>query len=116
VILDKEDGQIQSLAIVDYKTSTDPDGEADYGLQLAIYTDGGRREGLDVRAAYVHDLKAADRQPVDVSGNAVLATEQTVECSVHDLRNRNFRSRPGRPCRRCDARSLCRWASAETTP
>ena len=49
-----------------------------------------RREGLDVRAAYVHDLKAADRQAVDVSSQAVLASEETVESSVEDLRNRDF--------------------------
>jgi DNA helicase II / ATP-dependent DNA helicase PcrA len=110
VILDKEGGQISSLAIVDYKTSTDPAADEDYGLQLAVYTDAGRREGLNVRAAYVHDLKAADRQPVDVSPQAVLAAEQTVESSVQDLRNRDFRARPGRPCARCDVRNLCRWA------
>ncbi|HUY45583.1 MAG TPA: PD-(D/E)XK nuclease family protein [Streptosporangiaceae bacterium] len=56
VILDMEGGEVQSLAIVDYKTSTD--AEDDHGLQFAIYTDAGRREGLDVRAAYVHDLAA----------------------------------------------------------
>jgi DNA helicase-2/ATP-dependent DNA helicase PcrA len=111
VILDKEGGEIQSLAIVDYKTSTDPEDDEDYGLQLAVYTDAGRREGLNVRAAYVHDLKAADRQPVDVSPQAVLASEQTVESSVQDLKNRDFRARPGRPCRRCDVKALCRWVS-----
>jgi DNA helicase-2/ATP-dependent DNA helicase PcrA len=110
VILDKEGGVISSLAIVDYKTSTDPEADEDYGLQLAVYTDAGRREGLNVRAAYVHDLKAADRQPVDVSPRAVLATEETVESSVRDLRNRDFSARPGRPCARCDVRNLCKWA------
>jgi DNA helicase-2/ATP-dependent DNA helicase PcrA len=110
VILDKEGGVISSLAIVDYKTSTDPEADQDYGLQLAVYTDAGRREGLNVRAAYVHDLKAAGRQPVDVSPQAVLATEETVESSVRDLRNRDFSARPGRPCARCDVRNLCKWA------
>jgi DNA helicase-2/ATP-dependent DNA helicase PcrA len=110
VILDKEGGEISSLAIVDYKTSTDPEADEDYGLQLAVYTDAGRREGLNVRAAYVHDLKAADRQPVDVSPQAVLATEEIVESSVQGLRNRDFSARPGRSCARCDVRSLCKWA------
>jgi len=40
---------------------------SDAALQLAIYADAGLREGLPIEAAYVHDLKAADRQPVDVS-------------------------------------------------
>ena len=99
VILDKEGGEVESLAIVDYKTSTDPEAEDDYGLQLAVYTDAGRREGLNVRAAYVHDLKAADRQSVDVSPSAVLASEHTVESSVRDLKNRDFGAKPGPPCR-----------------
>ena len=111
VILDKEGGEVESLAIVDYKTSTDPEAEDDYGLQLAVYTNAGRREGLNVRAAYVHDLKATDRQSVDVSPPAVLASEHTVESSVRDLKNRDFRAKPGPPCRRCDVKSLCRWAS-----
>ena len=87
----------------------DPDADEDYGLQLAVYTDAGRREGLDVRAAYVHDLKAADRQAVDVSPGAIVTTETLVEASVHDLRNRDFRARPGRACQRCDLKKLCRW-------
>ena len=73
MILDKEGGGSTALAIVDYKTSTDDAGRRrDYALQLAVYTDAGRREGLDVRAAYVHDLKAADRQTVDVSPGAIV--------------------------------------------
>jgi DNA helicase-2/ATP-dependent DNA helicase PcrA len=97
---------------VDYKTSTDPQASADYALQLAVYTDAGRREGLNVRAAYVHDLKAADRDPVDVSPDAIAASEQIVEDAVRGLRARDFRPRPGHPCRRCDVRRLCQWASA----
>jgi len=111
VILDREGGVVRSLAIVDYKTSTDPDD--DHGLQLAVYTDAGRREGLDVRAAYVHDLAAADRRPIDVSGQAVADSEELVESSVADLRRRDFRPKPGRPCRRCDMRKLCRWAAPD---
>jgi ATP-dependent DNA helicase UvrD/PcrA len=107
VILDNEGGQVQSLAIVDYKTSVDP--EDDHGLQLAVYTDAGRREGLDVRAAYIHDLRAADRQPVDVSPPTILESERTVESTVQDLRSRDFHPRPGRPCQRCEVRNLCRW-------
>ncbi len=70
VILDQEDGVPTGLAIVDYKTSTK--GEDDHDLQLQVYADAGRREGLDVRGAYVHDLKKANRADVDV-GSAALA-------------------------------------------
>jgi DNA helicase II / ATP-dependent DNA helicase PcrA len=121
VILDKEGGEVTALAIVDYKTSTedDPAADAEYALQLAVYTDAGRREGLDVRAAYVHDLKHADRQTVDVSPGAIEATETLVETTVDELRRRNFRASPGRACKRCDMKKLCRWnatASLESRP
>jgi DNA helicase II / ATP-dependent DNA helicase PcrA len=109
VILDVEDGKLRSLAIVDYKTSADPAASDDYALQLAIYADAGRREGLPIEAAYVHDLKAADRQPVDVSPAAIATSEQTVETSVAELRQRIFHASPGPCCRRCDVHSLCRW-------
>lgn len=112
VILDKEGERIDSLAIVDYKTSTDPDqDEHDEGLQLAVYTDAGRREGLDVRAAYLHDLQA-ERRAVDVSSTEVARAEATVEGTVQNLRRRDFRASPGKVCRRCDVRSLCRWSAA----
>ncbi len=67
VILDEEGGVPSALAIVDYKTSTDG-STLDHALQLQVYADAGRREGLDVRGAYVHDLKAADRDPIPVTG------------------------------------------------
>jgi DNA helicase-2/ATP-dependent DNA helicase PcrA len=109
VILDREGGEIRSLAIVDYKTSADPAASDDYALQLAVYADAGLREGLPIQAAYVHDLKAADREPVDVSPAAIAASEQTAEATVAELRQRIFRAKPGRGCRRCDVRSLCKW-------
>jgi DNA helicase II / ATP-dependent DNA helicase PcrA len=112
VILDIDRGELRSLAIVDYKTSADETARDDYELQLAIYADAGLREGLPIEAAYVHDLKAADRQPVDVSPAAIAASEQTVEASVTDLRQRIFRASPGSRCRRCDVHNLCKWAGA----
>lgn len=113
VILDSEGGEVTALAIVDYKTSVDSadsaDGDAEYALQLAIYADAGRREGLNVRAAYMHDFKDAVREPVDVTPTAIVAAETQVESAIRGLRNREFQARPGRPCRRCDLHKLCRW-------
>jgi DNA helicase-2/ATP-dependent DNA helicase PcrA len=112
VILDSEGGEKAALAIVDYKTSTEEgqEADADYALQLTVYADAGRREGLNVRGAYVHDLKAADRKAVDVTSTAIQAAELEVESSVRELRERRFHAKPGRPCKRCDLRKLCRWA------
>ena len=109
VILDLQDGEVRFLAIVDYKTPADPAAGDDYALQLAIYADAGMREGLPIEAAYIHDLKAANRQPVDLSPAAIAASERTVETTVADLRQRIFYASPGPRCRRCDVRSLCRW-------
>ena len=118
VILDNEGGEQTALAIVDYKTSTDegPEADADYALQLAVYADAGRREGLNVRAAYVHDLGEADRKPVDVTATAIQLAEAEVEASVHELRARQYQAKPGRPCNRCDLRSLCRWGPPRAVP
>lgn len=112
VILESEGAEGTALAIVDYKTSVDPASDTDYDLQLAVYADAGRREGLDVRAAYVHDLKDAARKPVNVGATAIAAAEAEVESSVRELRARRFRARPGKPCERCDLKKLCRWEAA----
>jgi DNA helicase-2/ATP-dependent DNA helicase PcrA len=111
VILDREGGEAAELAIVDYKTSVDqsPEADAAYALQLAVYADAGRREGLRVRAAYVHDLKTASRTAVDVTAPAITAAEAEAGAAVTRLRNREFVPRPGQRCRRCDLHALCRW-------
>ena len=106
VILDKEGGVPTALAIVDYKTSTSGD-DLDHGLQLQVYADAGRREGLDVQGAYVHDLKAASRNPVDVESDAVAAAEMQVTGAAERLRARDYRPNPGTRCRRCEVRTIC---------
>lgn len=109
VILDREEGRAGSLAIVDYKTATHGDGAHD--LQLQVYTDAGRREGLTVRGAYVHDLTAGERDPVDVSEPAIGSAETTVASLLERLRDRDFSASPAKgTCSRCDVRPLCRWA------
>lgn len=103
-----EPGTSDSLAIVDYKTATDE--SLDYDWQLQVYADAGRREGLDVRAAYVHDLKAAHRRPVDIGKTAVERAEAEVVSLVDRLKARRFEPSPGRPCGSCDVKALCRHA------
>jgi hypothetical protein len=58
---------------------------------------GRAREGLPIEAAYVHDLKAADRQPVDVSPAAMAAGEQTVEASVTESASADLSPQPRPP-------------------
>jgi DNA helicase II / ATP-dependent DNA helicase PcrA len=105
VILDNEGGKPTALAILDYKTSTSD--EAEHLLQLQVYADAGRRERLDVTAAYMHDLKASSRTAADVSETAVLAAEETVRDAGRRIRARDFRARPGPRCRTCEVRAVC---------
>jgi DNA helicase II / ATP-dependent DNA helicase PcrA len=106
VILDEEDGVPTALALLDYKTSTRSD-EIDHSLQLQVYADAGRREGLDVRGAYVHDLKAGKRLVVDVKPPAVSAAETIVQDAATRLLARDYAPNPGARCRRCEVRTIC---------
>jgi DNA helicase-2/ATP-dependent DNA helicase PcrA len=109
VILDQEGGEPTALAIVDYKTSTSG-SVLDHALQLQVYADAGRREGLDVRGAYVHDLKAASREAVSVECDAVSEAEATVSEAAIKIRAREYEPNPGQRCRRCEVRTICRHA------
>lgn len=112
VILDREDGVAGELAIVDYKTRpVDDDDEA--AEQLRAYAAAARREGLTVRAAYLHDLtaaKGAARRVVDVGSEAVETTLRTLSGAAAGLGEARFDARPGPACRRCDFRPICPYA------
>lgn len=108
VVYDDHDGVPENLAIVDYKTATGPDIEP---LQLQVYADAGRREGLTVAAAFVHDLGTATRHQVDVSAPAVSAAESDVRSAAEGLRELSFIAKPSKQkCTHCDVRLLCRDA------
>ena len=105
VILDKEGGVPTGLAIVDYKTSTDGD-ITPHELQLQVYADAGQREGLDVRAAYLHDLNGTrDSIAVDVGSISRLRRSLTTPrggCAP------GLRAFPGARCRTCEVRTICK--------
>ncbi|HUY09174.1 MAG TPA: ATP-dependent DNA helicase [Candidatus Dormibacteraeota bacterium] len=109
VILDREDGIPTQLAILDYKTSTSA-SLVHNDLQLQVYADAGLREGLDVRRAYVHDLRAARRDSVDVGPSAIAAAEVVVAEAADKLRARDYRPNPGVRCRSCEVRTICNAA------
>ncbi len=109
VILDREGGVTGAMAIVDYKTRA-VDGDDTLALQLQVYTAAARGEGIDVRAAYLHDLggdaKRADegRHPtraVDAARSARSARSPG-GCGL-----RCFDATPGAHCASCDVRSVC---------
>jgi len=109
VIFDEHDGIPSNLAIVDYKTATGPEIEP---LQLQIYADAGRREGLTVSAGFVHDMGKRDRHSVDISEGAISAAEARVTSAAAGLRSLSFAPSPAKDkCKHCDVRLLCKDAA-----
>lgn len=105
VIYDEQDGEVENLAIVDYKTSTGGDIDP---LQLQVYADAGRREGLTVGAAFVHDMATTTRHTVEVDDEAIAAAEETVTSAAAALKERDFTPKPeASKCAMCDVRSIC---------
>ncbi len=77
-------------------------------LQLQVYADAGRREGLTVGAAFIHDMSTATRHPVDISEESVKQAEVTVIEAASLLRERDFTPKPEKSkCLLCDVKSVC---------
>lgn len=105
VIYDEHDGVIDNLAIVDYKTAT---GGEIHPLQLQVYADAGRREGLTVAAAFIHDMSTTTRHAIDISADAVKKAEQQVIEAAGLLKKRDFTPRPEKAkCLSCDVKTVC---------
>lgn len=108
VIFDGDGPEPQNLVIVDYKTSI---GDTVEPLQLQVYADAGRREGLTVRAAFVHDLATTQRHTVAVDDQAVASAQLLVLAAAEGLRQRDFSPTPEpAKCRSCDVRYMCKSA------
>ena len=106
VILDEADGGPPRLTIVDYKTAADNHESHDF--QLQVYTDAGRREGLDVDRAFVHELRDGQRFPVPVDEPHVKTAEDLVRELVKGMRRRQYIAKPGKVCSRCDVKPICK--------
>lgn len=106
VILDRENGQRGAMAIVDYKTATEDDDRV-HRLQLQIYTAAGRREGIDVRAAYMMDLHEAQARNVAVTPIDVSSAEAWASKSVSQMLAEKFPAKPGSKCDYCDVHRIC---------
>jgi DNA helicase-2/ATP-dependent DNA helicase PcrA len=115
VILDKEGEVAGHLALLDYKSSARVD-MAPHILQLQVYALAGKREGLNVKAAYVHDLKAGTikgakpRTSIEIGDTQLQSAEETVLGAIRKIRNQEFAARPGNHCKMCDVRKICKSA------
>lgn len=115
VILTAGQGRPDSLAIVDYKASTDPRREEHFALQLAVYTAAGRGEGLTVEAAYLHDLHTGDRRDVNVGEGVTRTAVEKVGALAAGIRRGAFPAKPTKEsCGACDLTRVCRHSDAGT--
>jgi DNA helicase-2/ATP-dependent DNA helicase PcrA len=109
VILDEEGGHVNSLAIVDYKLAEDPHSLDRYRLQLAVYAAAGRGEGLDVSAAYLHELEEGTRGGVDIGRDASKSAVDHVAGLLQGIRQGVYNPKPNpHSCQRCDFQRVCR--------
>jgi DNA helicase II / ATP-dependent DNA helicase PcrA len=105
VILDRENGIVDALALVDYKTATDPLSNDVYAFQLSVYTAAGWGEGVNVTAAYLHDLAVGDRKPISVSDVEIEKAKNRADNIVDRMVAKDFQPMPERhKCSQCDVR------------
>lgn len=111
VILDREDGVVGNLGIVDYKTANDPKTDDVFAFQLAIYATAGRGEGLDVKSAYLHSLKESERKSVPVDESTLSDARKRADKLIDGIVTGEFLPKPETTkCRACDMRSICKHA------
>lgn len=114
VILGTQPGRSDSLAIVDYKTSRGVDQDAVFRFQLAIYAAAGRGEGLDVTAAWVHDLSTSQRESVPVAEPDTKAAVARASKLVKELKAAQYPAKPAaNRCKPCEYVRLCGHAPAD---
>lgn len=100
-------GEAENLTLVDYKTASGIGNP----LQLQVYTEAGRREGLTVQGAFIHDMSDGTRNPVPVDDAALVTANRVVIASAASLRSGDFSPTPEESkCRRCDVKAICKVA------
>jgi DNA helicase-2/ATP-dependent DNA helicase PcrA len=113
VILDSEDGHEKSLAIVDYKVSKGEERKDRNELQLRIYSHAGRREGFDVRAAYLHSLSQSSREAVTIDEAVVAESVDKATQAIASIRAGEYPAASSKKvCSACDYARLCRHCEA----
>jgi DNA helicase-2/ATP-dependent DNA helicase PcrA len=114
VILDREKGKTDSLAIVDYKTAVDDRNDEAYEFQLAVYAAAGRGEGLDVNAAYLHELGSGVRREVPIGEEQTSAAIARLGELARKIRRGEFTPQPETDkCLKCDFRRICTHAKCD---
>src|SRR5690606_2677195 len=94
VILDEEDGEQGALAVVDYKAANDQRRQELFELQLRIYSAAGNGEGLNIRSAYLHELRTGKRNAVAVGIEDVRSATEVAAELLDGVRSAAFQARP----------------------
>lgn len=111
VILDREKNKVGRLAIVDYKTANESKTDDIFAFQLAIYAAAGRGEGLNVEAAYLHELKESKRVPIPVDTVKQKVARLRADALMESIVAGEFPARPeAAKCKACDMRAICQHA------
>ena len=112
--MDREKGKTDSLAIVDYKTAVDDRNDEAYEFQLAVYAAAGRGEGLDVNAAYLHELGSGVRREVPIGEEQTSAAVARLGELARKIRRGEFTPQPETDkCLKCDFRRICTHAKCD---
>lgn len=100
-------GEAENLTIVDYKTATGIGNP----LQLQVYIEAGRREGLTLEGAFIHDMSDGSRSNVPVDAVALDTAKNIVVTSAASLRAGDYAPKPEvSKCTHCDVKSICKVA------
>jgi DNA helicase-2/ATP-dependent DNA helicase PcrA len=78
---------------------------------LQVYAAAARSEGLDVSAAYLHDLanKNDPRSSIDISADACKRALSRVGTLFGELSEQRFPAKPAMTrCKSCEYKMLCR--------
>ena len=108
VILDRQGGDGQRMAIVDYKISKGDELLPQYEQQLRVYTAVGRGEGLKVDAAYLHALRESRRDTVDVGETVTGQAVEQIKGAMASIRKGDHPAKPNENvCKSCDYNRVC---------
>ncbi len=97
---------------MDYKVTTDEARAERYEEQLRVYSLAGRGEGLEVKAAYLHELRDGTRKSVDISDNTTRFAMNQVNDRMGALRRSAFTPKPEVDrCSACEYQGICAHAT-----
>ena len=105
----KEREGVKEVEIIDYKTGKVKDGsDIKKDLQLPLYAIAAQRIlGVKVvKASYIF-VEHSKKVEVDISEKRRLLAEKEIEKSVKNIKENNFKAKPGFLCRYCDYRDIC---------